>query len=84
LQICQQEQVDLLFPTVDTELPLYSVALKQFKEIGTDIVISSLQQYTFSQVDGKPTNSSNDMVLRLPTHGCQAIGSYSTPLPFIH
>lgn len=41
LQICQQEQVDLLFPTIDTELPLYSVALEQFKEIGTDIVISS-------------------------------------------
>jgi len=41
LQLCKREKIQLLVPTIDTELPLYSEAKAQFAEIGTTIAISS-------------------------------------------
>jgi carbamoyl-phosphate synthase large subunit len=40
-QICEQEQVHLVVPTIDTELPVYAAAREQFRKRGTAIAISS-------------------------------------------
>jgi carbamoyl-phosphate synthase large subunit len=40
-QICEQEQVHLVIPTIDTELPAYAAAKDCFRKLGTQIVISS-------------------------------------------
>jgi carbamoyl-phosphate synthase large subunit len=42
-QICEQEQVHLVVPTIDTELPAYAAARDCFRKLGTHIVISSPQ-----------------------------------------
>ena len=41
LALCKREKIKLLVPTIDTELPLYAAAKNRFKEIGTEISISS-------------------------------------------
>ena len=41
LQLCKREKIQLLVPTIDTELPLYSAAKKQFAAIGTTVAVSS-------------------------------------------
>ncbi|MFL6353878.1 MAG: ATP-grasp domain-containing protein [Bryobacteraceae bacterium] len=40
-QICEQEQVHLVVPTIDPELPAYAAAREQFRKQGTAIAISS-------------------------------------------
>jgi carbamoyl-phosphate synthase large subunit len=40
-QICEQEQVHLVVPTIDTELPAYAAARECFRKQGTEIAISS-------------------------------------------
>ena len=40
LKICHQENVSLLVPTIDTELPLYSEAKQQFVNTGTIVAVS--------------------------------------------
>jgi carbamoyl-phosphate synthase large subunit len=40
-QICEQEEVHLVVPTIDTELPAYAAARECFRKQGTQIVISS-------------------------------------------
>lgn len=40
-QICEQEEVHLVVPTIDTELPAYAAAGECFRKQGTRIVISS-------------------------------------------
>lgn len=43
LDLCEREQVSLLVPTIDTELPLYADAKELFNKIGTEISVSSPQ-----------------------------------------
>jgi carbamoyl-phosphate synthase large subunit len=40
-QICEQEEVRLVVPTIDTELPAYAAATGSFRKQGTEIAISS-------------------------------------------
>jgi carbamoyl-phosphate synthase large subunit len=40
-QICEQEEVHLVVPTIDTELPAYAAATGCFRKQGTGIAISS-------------------------------------------
>ena len=40
-QICEQEDVHLVVPTIDTELPAYAAAREHFRDRGTEIAISS-------------------------------------------
>ena len=40
LELCQRENISLLVPTIDTELPLYSEAKQQFEDIGTTVAVS--------------------------------------------
>jgi carbamoyl-phosphate synthase large subunit len=40
-QICEQEEVHLVVPTIDTELPAYAAARESFRKLGADIAISS-------------------------------------------
>ena len=40
-RICEQEQVHLVVPTIDTELPVYAAAREHFRKRGTAIAISS-------------------------------------------
>src|SRR5205085_557825 len=42
-QICEQEEVHLVVPTIDTELPAYAAARERFRKHGTEIAISSLE-----------------------------------------
>lgn len=46
LSICEKEEISLLVPTIDTELPLYSEAKQQFSEIGTLVAVSSPETIT--------------------------------------
>lgn len=41
LDLCKREQVSLIVPTIDTELPAYATHRKEFEAIGTTIAISS-------------------------------------------
>ena len=41
LEICEQQGVDLVIPTLDPELPVYAAAREQFAAIGTTVAISS-------------------------------------------
>ncbi|MGG3925069.1 ATP-grasp domain-containing protein [Metabacillus fastidiosus] len=41
LEICQKEEVDIVIPTIDTELSILSDSVKLFQTIGTDVLISS-------------------------------------------
>lgn len=41
LEICRDEQVDLVIPTIDPELPVYAEAREQFAELGTTVAISA-------------------------------------------
>ena len=41
LEICQRERVDLIVPTIDTELLVYAESAGRFAEIGTRVSISS-------------------------------------------
>ena len=41
LQICDEQHVDLVIPTLDPELPVYAAAREQFAAIGTTVAISS-------------------------------------------
>ena len=40
LAICQKEQVDMLIPTIDTDLPILAENKKAFAEIGTTVLVS--------------------------------------------
>jgi carbamoyl-phosphate synthase large subunit len=39
-QICQREEVHLVVPTIDVELPAYANARERFRKLGTEIAIS--------------------------------------------
>lgn len=41
LEICEQQHVDLVIPTLDPELAVYAAAREQFAAIGTTVAISS-------------------------------------------
>jgi len=41
LELCKREQIRLVVPTIDPELPLYAKAIDRFAEIGTRLAISS-------------------------------------------
>jgi carbamoyl-phosphate synthase large subunit len=41
LEICEQQGVDLVVPTLDPELPVYAAARERFAAIGTTVAISS-------------------------------------------
>lgn len=41
LQICQDDRIDLLIPTIDTDLLILSQNAEKFAEIGTKVLISS-------------------------------------------
>lgn len=41
LELCRREQVALLVPTIDTELPCLAAAAAQFEAIGTRVAVSS-------------------------------------------
>jgi carbamoyl-phosphate synthase large subunit len=40
LELCEQQQVDLLVPTIDPELPLYARARDEFRRVGTTVAVS--------------------------------------------
>jgi len=42
-EICQSEQVNLVVPTIDTELPVYAGNCRLFEEIGVRLSVSSLE-----------------------------------------
>src|SRR6266850_4713114 len=39
--ICDAEDVNLVIPTIDDELPIFGRALPQFEQIGIDVAVSS-------------------------------------------
>jgi carbamoyl-phosphate synthase large subunit len=41
LELCAREHIDLVVPTIDTELPVYSAQTAQFERIGVKVVVSS-------------------------------------------
>src|SRR5262245_6879781 len=41
LEICEQQGVDLVVPTLDPELPVYAAARERFAAIGTTVAISA-------------------------------------------
>jgi carbamoyl-phosphate synthase large subunit len=41
LDLCAREQVDLVIPTIDTELPIYAAHIAQFAQVGTKVIVSS-------------------------------------------
>ena len=41
LEICEQQGVDLVVPTLDPELPVYAATRERFAEVGTTVAISS-------------------------------------------
>jgi carbamoyl-phosphate synthase large subunit len=41
VEICTTQKVDLLVPTIDTELPLYAAARDQFAAVNTTVAVSS-------------------------------------------
>ncbi len=43
LEICRREQIALVIPTIDTELPVYAAAKERFAEIGTTVAVSSAE-----------------------------------------
>jgi carbamoyl-phosphate synthase large subunit len=43
LEVCAQERINLLIPTIDTELPIYAAHRDDFAAIGTHVVISSVE-----------------------------------------
>ncbi len=40
LRLCEREQIDLIVPTIDTELPFYAARREAFAEVGTTVAIS--------------------------------------------
>jgi len=40
VRLCEQEDIDLIVPTIDPELPLYSNATRLFEDAGTKVLIS--------------------------------------------
>ena len=44
LKICEEEQVDCLIPTIDTDLMLLAENKKKFEEIGTKVLISAVEK----------------------------------------
>lgn len=40
LELCRREQIDLLIPTIDTELPVYAAHREQFAALGTRVAVS--------------------------------------------
>jgi carbamoyl-phosphate synthase large subunit len=43
LEICQREKVELLIPTIDTELELLAQAREDFQKLGTLVAVSSVE-----------------------------------------
>jgi carbamoyl-phosphate synthase large subunit len=43
LEVCARERINLLIPTIDTELPAYAAHRDDFAAIGTHVVISSME-----------------------------------------
>jgi carbamoyl-phosphate synthase large subunit len=41
IELCTRHEVDLIVPTIDTELPIYAAAREQFTAVGTTVAISS-------------------------------------------
>jgi carbamoyl-phosphate synthase large subunit len=41
LRICEQNEVDLVIPTLDPELPVYAEARERFADVGTTVAVSS-------------------------------------------
>jgi carbamoyl-phosphate synthase large subunit len=41
LDVCRNEHVDLIIPTIDPELPIYAAHAREFEIIGTKVLISS-------------------------------------------
>jgi len=48
LEICRQEHVRLIVPTIDTELPVYAKHRASFESIGTHILVSSTETVSLS------------------------------------
>jgi len=84
-QICEQEEVRLVVPTIDTELPAYAAARDCFRKQGTEIAISSPEtvricynkilthQWLSGQGVPVPLQAAPEIVLR-------AHGDWSLPL----
>lgn len=73
LEICQRHAVDLLIPTIDTELAVLASSRDRFADSGTDILISGPQTVAIS-LDKVATHEwlvAND----LPTVGQRAAGT---------
>lgn len=49
LNICKREQIELIVPTIDTELMIYSQNREKFKEAGTMVAVSSPETIRITQ-----------------------------------
>ncbi|MDX3909597.1 MAG: ATP-grasp domain-containing protein [Sphingobium sp.] len=49
LEICEQESIGLIVPTIDTELVAYAQAREQFAAIGTSVAVSDLPLVTMAR-----------------------------------
>jgi len=67
LNICKSEQIRLLIPTIDTELEILSKNVNVFKEIGTDILVSSLDTVKIAQNKLETYKFFKSMGLNTPT-----------------
>src|SRR5215831_6132108 len=43
LGLCKREKVDLVIPTIDTELPVYAAAAQRFQTAGVTVCISGTE-----------------------------------------
>lgn len=41
IELCTEQQIDLIVPTIDPELPVYAAARDQFAAVGTAVAVSS-------------------------------------------
>lgn len=49
LELCSSEKVDLLVPTIDTELLPFAMAREQFRVIGTRVLVSDVETVTIAR-----------------------------------
>jgi carbamoyl-phosphate synthase large subunit len=82
LRICQESDCRLFFPGLDAELPVLSKAIDRFKEIGTEVIVSSLEVVEISDDKLRTYTALTEQGIAVPKTVAMASTDKDAPLPY--
>lgn len=80
LEICKEEKVDCLIPTIDTDLMILAENKKLFEQIGTKVLISSPEKVAICRNKNLTSDYFQSLGLNAPTP-VNSVDKYSSKFP---